>query len=317
MVVAVVVILGVSVMGGPAASPGQLLSSASGQPTPTGSSSGAGSQTPAPQGSGLATATPGSPAIQHVFLVVLENTYYSTAFHRSYAHGLATGNAYATAYHAGGHPSLGNYLDLIGGTTGATSGDCSPGSSCHVASPSVVDRLEAAGFTWSGYFESMGGACKMVDSGTYVVHHNPFVYFDSIRNDPARCASHVVDFAHLATDLATAATTPNFAFVAPNDDHNDGAAADVWLESHLPTLLQSPACTQDRCLVVVTWDEDDYKHDNRVLTVFAGSAARTGGYASAVDYTHFSLLRTVETIFGLAPLTAKDAAASPMTDMLR
>ena len=120
----------------------------------------------------------------------------------------------------------------------ATSGDCSPGSGCHVAAPNVVDRLEAAGFTWSGYFESMGTDCKQADSGLDVAHHDPFIYFDSIRTDLARCASHVVDSAHLATDLASAATTPNFVFVAPNDDNNDGAAADTWLSTHLPAMLQ-------------------------------------------------------------------------------
>ena len=318
VVVVVAVAFGVGLVTGNGPSPGATSSASSSN----GNSAGGGSPsagTPLPVASGVAsaTATSGPTAIQHVFLVVLENTYYSTAFRRTYAHGLATANAYATAYHATGHPSLGNYLNMTGGTTGATSGDCSPGSGCHVAAPNVVDRLEAAGFTWKAYFESMGTACKQADSGAYVAHHDPFIYFDSIRTDPARCASHVVDAAHLATDLASVATTPNFVFVAPNDDNNDGAAADTWLSTHLPAMLSSKACTQESCLVVVTWDEDDYKHDNRVLTIFAGSGARPGGSASDKSYTHFSLLRTVESIFGLAPLTSKDAAASPMADMLR
>ncbi|GEM_PF-1857530 len=31
------------------------------------------------------------------------------------------------------------------------------------------------------------------------------------------------------------------------------------------------------------------------------------------SYTHYSLLRTIETAWGLAPLTASDGAVTPMT----
>jgi hypothetical protein len=54
-----------------------------------------------------------------------------------------------------------------------------------------------------------------------------------------------------------------------------------------------------------------------VLTVFAGSGAKTGGVVSSVNYNHFSMLRTIENIFGLPAQTGNDAAASPMNDLLR
>ena len=38
------------------------------------------------------------------------------------------------------------------------------------------------------------------------------------------------------------------------------------------------------------------------------------GFRSDVAYTHYSLLRTIESAWNLAPLTANDAAASPMAD---
>ena len=38
------------------------------------------------------------------------------------------------------------------------------------------------------------------------------------------------------------------------------------------------------------------------------------GFRSEVAYTHYSLLRTIESAWSLAPLTANDAAASPMAD---
>jgi acid phosphatase len=89
------------------------------------------------------------------------------------------------------------------------------------------------------------------------------------------------------------------------------------LKGNIPAILNSPACTVDKCLLILTWDEDDSSQSNQVLTIVAGSAARTGGVTSAASYSHYSTLRTVETIFGLPTQTSNDAAASPMSDLYR
>jgi hypothetical protein len=41
------------------------------------------------------------------------------------------------------------------------------------------------------------------------------------------------------------------------------------------------------------------------------------GYRSAAAYNHYSLLRTIEDNFGLAPLSDGDASARPMTEFFR
>jgi phosphatidylinositol-3-phosphatase len=315
-----------------AGTPGNTSRGAASSASPAGSRSLPGG-TGTPTGSGFpapsASNGPGASAfplgIAHVFVVVMENQDYTAILGRSsakYATGLAKTYAYASNYDATQHPSLGNYLDMTAGTSVGTASDCSPSSSCHVSSPSVVDELETAGLDWKGYFESMGTPCRTTDttSGAYEAHHNPFVYVDSIRGDPARCSAHTVDYGQLATDLAQASTTPNYAFIVPSGPTHDGShsisGGDAWLSENLPAILTAPACTRERCLLVLTWDEDNYQGRNQVLTVFAGSAAKTG-YVSSTAYDHFSLLRTVEEIFGLGTLTKNDAAASPMTDMLK
>ena len=147
------------------------------------------------------------------------------------------------------------------------------------------------------------------------------VYFDDIYKNATRCAAHDVPYTALAGDLASASTTPNYAFITPNlcNDMHDCSVAtgDTWLKNNLPAVLSSPACTLDNCLLALTWDEDDSSQSNQVLTIFAGPAAKTGGATSSAAYTHFSLLRTIENIFGLPTQTSNDAAASPMSDMLR
>ncbi len=183
--------------------------------------------------------------------------------------------------------------------------DCSPSASCHVNARNLADNLDAASLTWKGYMESMPSPCYLSSSGDYVPKHNPFVYFDDIRTNSTRCDSHVVNFSHLSTDLGSASGTRNYAFIAPNDCNDMHSCSittgDTWLKNHLPAILNSPACLSQKCLVVVTWDEDNGNYGNHVLTVFAGSAAKTGGVYSSTPYNLYSLLRTVENIFGLPP----------------
>jgi hypothetical protein len=286
------------------------------------------STTPTVTPTGASTTTPTTAAtsssIKHVIVIVMENKSYSQVWNTSaspYITSLGKSYIRATNSYAITHPSLPNYLDLAGGSNFGITTDCSPSSSCHANASSVADRLEAKGLTWKAYMESMPSACYLTTSGSYAPKHNPFVYFDDIRTDSTRCKGHDVPFSSFSTDLASASTTPNFAFISPNlcNDMHDCSVStgDTWLKNHVPAMLNSPACTEDKCLVVLTWDEDNGSSSNHILTISAGSGAKTGGLSTSVKYTHYSLLRTIEYIFGLPTLTANDAAASPMTDMLR
>lgn len=259
----------------------------------------------------------------HVFLIVMENHASDQVWGSAsapYITSLGNAGALASNYFAITHPSLPNYLDLFGGSSYTITDDCSPSASCNVDAPNLGDSLDAAGRTWKGYFESMPSTCGTANSGPYAVRHNPFVYFDDIRLDAARCAAHSVPYSQLASDLASNATTPNFVWITPNvcsDMHDCGVATgNGWLGSNIPSILTSQACVVDRCLVILTWDEDDGSQSNQVLTIFAGSAAQAGA-VSTIRHDHFDLLRTIEDFFGLPTLTANDAAAVPMSELLR
>ena len=286
---------------------------------------GSSTETPTTVGTPQPTTAPSSTsAIKHVFVVVMENHAYTQVWNTSSSPYITSlGNAYARAtnYTAITHPSLPNYLDLYGGSNYGITTDCSPSSSCHVNAKNLADNLTAKGLTWKGYMESMPSNCDITTSGNYAPKHDPFVYFDDIRINTARCDAGVVPYTALANDLKSASTTPNFAFITPNlcdDMHNCSVSTgDSWLKSHLPSILNSPACTVDKCLLILTWDEDDGSHGNKVLTIFAGSGAKTGGAVSSKTYNHYSLLKTVETIFGLPTQTSNDINAVAMTDLLR
>src|SRR5215467_5424412 len=172
----------------------------------------------------------------------------------------------------------------------------------------------------------------------YAAKHNPFVYFHSIIDDQARCDSHVVNLERLPEDLASAATTANYIFITPNlcsDGHDtqcaDGqigglAGIDRFLRTWVPRIEAAPAFLADGMLII-TFDESDGGGAEgssaccgerplpgaRFQPGFSGpGGGRVGaivlskfvkpGTVSAVPYNHYSLLRTVEAIFGLSYL---------------
>lgn len=265
----------------------------------------------------MTTPSPLIPAFDHIFVVIMENHGYDEIIGSAdapYLNHLAAQCGLATNYTSVAHPSLPNYLALTGGDTFGVTTDC---TDCFQSAPNLaVDRIAASGRSWRAYMESMPSAGFVGDSYPYMQKHDPFVYYDNIRTDPAQLAN-VVPYSQLATDLATAATTPAFGWITPSmlDDMHDGTVAqgDTWLSTAVPALLASPAWTEQNSLLVITWDEDDNAPGNQVATFVIASGV-PAGFKSAVAYNHYCLLRTIETAWGLEPLTANDGQAAVMSD---
>jgi phosphatidylinositol-3-phosphatase len=260
---------------------------------------------------------PPVPAFDHIFVVIMENHGFDEIIgspDAPFINQFAAGHAVAANYVSVAHPSLPNYLALTGGDTFGVTTDC---TDCFQAAPNLaVDRIAASGRTWRGYMESMPSAGYLGDAYPYMQKHDPFIYYDNIRTDPAQLAN-IVPYSQLAADLGSAATTPAFGWITPSmlNDMHDGTVAqgDAWLSAEIPALLASPAWTQQRSLLVITWDEDDSAPGNRVATIVAAPGG-PAGYSSAVAYNHYCLLRTIEAAWGLQPLTANDAQAAIMQD---
>ena len=271
---------------------------------------------PSPKTASAAVTT--VPAFDHVFVVVMENHSYGEIVGSTsapYINSLVASGTLATSYYAITHPSLPNYLALTGASTFGVTSDC---TTCWVSAASIADRLESAGKTWKGYMDSMPSACFVGDSSPYAQKHDPFIYFNAIRTNTARCSSHVVPYSQLATDLRSTATTPSFSFITPNmcNDMHDCSVAtgDAWLKQEMTKLLASPAFTTQRSLLAITFDEDDSSASNRVPFIAVGSGVKAG-YKSSATYNHYSFLRTVEAALGLSTVASADAAATAMTDL--
>ena len=272
--------------------------------------------------SSIAVSAPtGVPTYDHIVTILMENTSYSSIIGNSaapYINQLAATGAVASNYSATDHPSLPNYLELTSGTNAGIVDDCTPPSaSCTANVTNIADRIEGSGRTWKAYEEDAPSACPTSNSGLYFTKHDPFVYYNDIRNNPARCA-RAVPFTGLAADLATTTSLPSYSFITPNqcNDMHDCSiqTGDTWLSNHVPAILNSPAFTTQKSLLVIVWDEDDGSGANQVAWIGVGSGVKTN-YVSKVAYTHYSFLRTIEASWGLAGLTSNDGAASPMADV--
>lgn len=74
--------------------------------------------------------------------------------------------------------------------------------------------------------------------------------------------------------------------------------------------------TRHRTLMVVVWDEGggNEARTNGVLTILLGDVVKPGRYGS--ELTHYSVLRTIEDNFGLAPIADGDVHASPLPNSI-
>ena len=178
---------------------------------------------------------------------------------------------------------------------------------------------------------------KAARGDQYAARHDGFAFFRSVTANPAFCAAHILSFRPLPGDLARVSATPAFSFIVPDlcDDGHDGpcvtgapgglAQADAFLAQWVPAIMAAPAY-RDGGLIVVTFDEGSdaaaccgetsgfsSSHLNVPLPGRTGpGGGRIGavllsplikpGTVSTVPYNHYSLLRTIEDIFGLPHL---------------
>lgn len=257
------------------------------------------------------------PSFDHVFQIVMENHSFSDVIGSSsapYINSLLPQAALGTNYYGVTHPSLPNYLALTAGSTYNITTDC---TACYLAAPNIGDVVESTGKTWKAYEESMPSPCFAGDSYPYAQKHDPFIYFNDVRQNSARCQSHVVPYTQLATDLGSASATPNYAFITPNlcDDMHDCSVGtgDSWLSQNVPAILRSPAFTTQHSLLAITWDEDDSSSANQVPLLLIGSGV-AAGHRVGTTYNHYSLLRTIELALGTSWLTTNDEYTAPISD---
>lgn len=286
--------------------------------------------------------------VKHVFLVSLASPGYEAAFGAAsqmpYLAGtLRPQGVLLSGYSVLGEAALENSVAAISGQqpNPKTEADCPSYEACvyPVTTLTLADQLGAGRFTWRAYMEGMAdpsgkpescvhpepGAAETPAPGGYSSHLNPFAYFHSLL-DLGECTSNDVPGTELAKDLRKTASTPNFSYIAPDPCDagvpgqcpagapEGAAAADAYLSRVVPEILSSPAYKKDGLLIVTfatpgppppagTPEAAPLKVGTLLVSKFAAPDA-----TDATAYDPYSLLRSLEDLFGLSHLAAAGGA---------
>jgi len=341
--------------GGASATAGRAASGASGGANGTGGlrsgtggtgGGGAGAAGTASGGKGGAAGGSAGPSgqLSHVFVITMENhdpgeivgnstdaPYINDTLLASYASASNFVDQFALST-----PSEPHYVWMEAGTnkfsdhTFTGDGDASASNST-ADTDHLVTQLKNASpeVTWMSYQESINsttGACPIASSGAYAAKHDPFVFFQDVSGSPpsktnAYCAAHHQPSEQLALDVQ-ANTVARYAFITPDlchDMHGRSScpeknlvkAGDTWLAANVPSLIDF--VTAHAGVIFIVWDEGD---STTMLPFIAIGPGVKTGYVGNVKYTHGSLLKSLEEIFGV-PVLSRVASENDFADLFR
>jgi phosphatidylinositol-3-phosphatase len=226
----------------------------------------------------------GFPRMDHVFVIMMENTSYKPLLSASnpntkFIQQMAATNGLATHYFGVTHDSLPNYIAATSGSTwGSNSDDTAQAPLFN--HENLVDQFEAAHVSWKAYMQSLpfpGDLTDGTSNGLYVRKHDPFLMYPDVYNDPAR-ADNVVPLKQLSSDLSSG-NVPQFTWISPNicDDMHGGATAcpfpssptdpnqaklyqdgNNFLRKWVGLITHSKAWT-GHSAIFITWDEGGFE----------------------------------------------------------
>jgi hypothetical protein len=276
------------------------------------------------------------PKFDHVIFVLEENYSYSDIIGSSYAPTFtalsqASYTANFTQAYAITHPSEPNYLDLFSGSNQGVTTDLSgpaptaPFNDCNLGSLVIQ-----GGYTFIGYSEdqpSLGWTAG--DVGDYYTKHCPWINWIGyntnpdtipIKSDVPYSYANGYTTGPIFPDSNNYSTLPTVSWVIPNsiDDMHDGYPpasiqnGDGWYKTNMMPLVRW-AVTHNS-LVITIWDEDDELHSNNIPCLFSGANVIGGSY-SAPKFNHYDVLRTIEDMYGLAPLCGSSATGTDITNI--
>lgn len=249
----------------------------------------------------------------HIIIVVEENHGYNQLIGSSnapYINQLAKEGALFTDSHGVTHPSQPNYIALFSGSTqGVFNDDCSDKAVFNT--PNMAASLLENGFTFKGYAQTMpevgfkGCAYlkgELTKQTLYARKHAPWVNWQGtgLNNIPDSLSQPMTSF---PTDFNK---LPTVSYVIPDMDHDmhnigapgDAAAivrGDTWLKENLAEYVKW--AKDHNSLLIVTFDEDDFKVVNHIPTIIVGANIKPGEYSQKIN--HYNILHTIESWYKL------------------
>jgi phospholipase C len=187
--------------------------------------------------------------------------------------------------------------------------------------PHLGNQLTTKGLTWGWYAEDLNN-CSF-----YVPQENPFQFFTD-----AHSAPNVKDFSNFAKDLS-AGNLPAVSFIQPAPGHSmhpgSGAVENgvTWLDGFIKQMQASPVWAN--AAIVVIWDSSGGWWDHvpppqvdaqglgpRVPMLVISPFAKKN-FISHTQMDDVSILRFIQTTFGLPSLNARNQLGNDLSDMFQ
>lgn len=210
-----------------------------------------------------------------IIVVIFENTAYESIVGNTkeapFFNKIARRGALMTQSYGMTHPSQPNYMYLFSGDScGVKSNDCKDIENV----PNLYTQLALQDKRFIGYSEDLPfEGSRIGRSGHYARKHSPWASFANV---PDEC--NLPFETHFPFDDFDA--LPDVCFITPNlmHDIHDGTIAqgDAWLKDQLGPLFKW--VKDNDSLIIITFDEDDGKHDNHIFTCFYGANIVAGEY---------------------------------------
>lgn len=213
-------------------------------------------------------------------------------------------------------PSLPNHLYLVAGQNAGVA-DSIVGQAGHLSIGSIANELAAANDTWAYYSpytvgneNALGLVASVADNATMMANLRPSGQFVS--------------------DLEAGAM-PDVSYITAPDGQNEHPpfsiqAGEAWVQGIVGAVQSSPYWNSTA--ILITWDDfggwydhvappqlDSHGDGFRVPLIMVSPFARHG----YVDHTlsdHTSVMKFIEMVFGLPPVTQRDGQASDLSEAL-
>ncbi len=195
--------------------------------------------------------------------------------------------------------------------------------------PTIGDRLSEKNVTWSWYAGGWNNAVAGNADSLYQYHHQPFIYFANFADGTPAKATHLKDEQDFIATLSSN-SLPAVSFIKPlgPDNEHPGYTNLQRGQQHVADLVHAVQTSQywSDTAIIITYDENGGRWDHvappkidswgpgtRVPAIVISPFAKRG-FVDHTQYDTTSILKLIETRWGLAPLGTRDAAANDMAN---
>jgi phospholipase C len=197
--------------------------------------------------------------------------------------------------------------------------------------PHIGDRLTAKGVSWAWYSGGWNDAVAGKPDRDFQYHHQPFAFFRDTALGTKAATAHLKDEAEMIAGIHRG-KLPAVSFFKPIGEENEhpgytNVASGEHHTREIIRMIERSPLWKDT-LIVVTYDENGGLWDHvappkvdrwgpgaRIPALIISPFAKKG-FVDHTQYDTTSVLKLIETRFGLAPLGSRDAAVADLTNAL-